>query len=440
MKRLPLLLLATSTLLSLASCGEAKMGAINSLKDGFLALNTQRNYTFNYSLNNIDYKILFTDKSIGFTSDIDKTSIYHYIQDKKGIYPLNYCDEEFAPGEYLKDNENNNYQSLWDNSFYKTMYHVETDFVKSIGEDISELVITNKQYKINLIQSLGFADSQYININSITAKYQNNSFFFEIAMQKMSKPLVFTMQNLNKTKDEAVEQFLGSGGKHLTPDSELTNMRDLLRGNNFRRLIHDVNKNEFVGTEVFTEDYFYSELDTSSGGSGAMECVQAANETHPDFDLLGCYNFNANGTLHKQNMQSVTFFPTAMYETPNIVEMYHYPTYLKLLDNLQYVKEGAFEEYEYQCEGKSYVVKNDALILDFVKNNSFDQAYDPSTYAPAGLQIDIFTSYRGEEYNKITFIYYFRYGGRLYPVVVPFYAFGKANVPLLDAYHKLLND
>ena len=77
MKRLPLLLLATSTLLSLASCGEAKMDAINSLKDGFLALNTQRNYTFNYSLNNIDYKILFTDKSIGFTSDIDKTSIYY---------------------------------------------------------------------------------------------------------------------------------------------------------------------------------------------------------------------------------------------------------------------------------------------------------------------------------------------------------------------------
>ena len=70
MKRLPLLLLATSTLLSLASCDEAKMDAINSLKDGFLALNTQRNYTFNYSLNNIDSKILFTDKSIGFIETV----------------------------------------------------------------------------------------------------------------------------------------------------------------------------------------------------------------------------------------------------------------------------------------------------------------------------------------------------------------------------------
>lgn len=426
--------------ISVTSCdGSAsnKEVEIHSLSDGLKYLNTKKNYTLKYFSNTTDSDacyLMFDSKSIGFKVDSNPNRQYHLIQDKGGIYPLTY-DEGYVSGEYLKDSDNQLYKSLWNNTIYTTLLGVETDYVNSISSSISELVITNKKYKMAFIETLGYTSTDYTNVDYIKCLFEDNTLKFELKILN-SKAITYTLENLNTTTNNDVETYKKNGGSVFIPGKELQGLRRLIRTNNFTRDIYDVIEKTFVGCEIFTEDYFYSELYGSNSGSGSMEMVQAANADHK-FDLYGCYNFNTVGSVQTA-VTNITFYPVASYETPDITLMYHYPSYLKILDNLQLLKKGHLEDAGYTPTGESYITYDNYYIYDFIYNFSFENSYDPSTFIPYALEIDIDLKETDEE-SLITFVYYFTYSSSLYSVIVPLRDFNCSNIALLDVMHTRLN-
>ncbi len=424
-------------IMSTSSCSSSlKEVTINSLKEGLQFLSQKKNYTFQYvnASDNSNCYIMFESKSIGFKVDGQDDKQYHYIKDRKGIYPLTYGDQYIA-GEYLRDSSDKLFTSLWDNSFYSTLYGVEKEYVNSIDDSLSELTITNKRYKVALTKTLGYSDSDYLDVEYIKCSYQDNTLHFEIKLLKKNAT-IYRLMNLNSTVNEDVQSYLKNGGKVFTPSNELSKFRTLIRGNNFTRDIYDINTKSYVGLEVFHQHYFYSEIYAYNSGSGAVELNQKVNNEH-NFDLYGCYNFDTTGSV-KTAITNISLYPNASYETPNIELMYHYPTYLSILDNLQFLKEGAIEQGSYQSVGKTYLIKDMVYIYDFIYNFSFDSSYDPSIYTPQSLALDIDIQNQDSD-SKITFIYYFTYGNSLYEVIVPLYHFNSSNIPLLDDIYTRFN-
>ena len=120
-----------------------------------------------------------------------------------------------------------------------------------------------------------------------------------------------------------------------------------------------------------------------------------------------------------------------MYEKPDVVEYYHYPTYMTLFDHMEYLHEGELGEGDYDYVGEAYTVFDEATILSFVTNNSLDQVYPVTTCVPYALGVDVDVYESGED-STITFVYYFEYQGELITMPFPFSKFGCSNIPSLD--------
>lgn len=428
-------LLLTIGGITCSGCSSNQEITIHSLKEGMQYLNTKKNYTLSYQANtNTSCYLLFEAKSIGFKMESDDTKQVHYIQDKKGIYPLTY-DETYLAGEYLKDKANQKYQSLWDQSFYTTLYKTETEYVNALDPTIVELNITNKKYKMAFIKTLGYSETDYLNVEYVKCSFRDQKLQFELkTLNKTS--VVYSLENLNTTVNQDVKSYLKEGGKVYTPNKELSTFRQLIRTNHFTRDIYDINNQTFVGCEIFHPHYFYSELYLYKTGNGAMELEQKANADH-NFDLYGCYNFETKGSIQTE-ITDISFYQNPSYEVPDITLMYHYPTYLEMLDNLQYLKKGHIERSNYTPSGTSYVVSNSYYIYDFIYNFSFESTYDPTTCVPYGLEIDIDVQDDMSK-SKITFVYYFIYQNLFYTVLVPLHDFNHSSIPLLDEMHARLN-
>ncbi len=429
------LLVSLSTIGILGSC-EPKEFNITSLKQGLKYLNTKKNYTISYQTASGDHcSLFFEKKSIGLKIENKNGSQQlHYIQDKKGIYPLQY-NETYIPGEYILNENQERYTSLWDNSFYQTLLGVESDYINNLDDKVNDLAVTNKKYKVAIIKTLGFTDTDYPNVDYIKCSYKDQSLSFEIKMLNKN-PIAYKVSSLNSTINQDVKTYLKQGGKVFTPSNELSTMRSLIRSNNFTRDIYDINEKRYIGCEIFHPNYFYSEIYGSGFGSGAMELNQKANNDH-NFDLYGCYYFDTKGSVQGK-VNSVSFYPYAAYEKPDVVEMYHYPTYLQILDNLQYFKEGHLDSTKYTPTGKTYIIEDLYYIYDFIYNFSFESSYDPQTCIPYGLEVDIALN-EDASLNKITFVYSFHYQNKLYSVLVPLYNFNNSSIELLDEMYSRLN-
>lgn len=218
-----------------------------SLKEGLQYLNTEKNYTFQCDNGSYSTSVLFDENSIGYKFDGHDEMQVHYIQDKKGIYSLTY-ENKYLASEYLKDEENVNYTSIWDNSFCITLLGVETDYINSIDEALQEITITNKTYKMHFIQALGYSDTDYLNVEYLKCSYVEDSLQFELKILK-GNSLIYKLKDLNVTYNEDVEKYIAEGGQVYTPNEDLSAMRTLLRSNNFSRDIYDINEKTFNGIE-----------------------------------------------------------------------------------------------------------------------------------------------------------------------------------------------
>lgn len=424
--------------LLLTGCQANKNIEINSLKNGLLFLNTSKNYTLEIESSAYGTcSYIFTKNSIGFSASRKSSAMFAYIKDKKGIYTLNY-DNGYVPGEYLLDEANKKITNLWSGDIHQTLYGVETSYINNLSNDITTLDVTNKNYKMAFIKTVGYQIADYVNVDSLVINYTDDVLTFSLKMSTKKVSEVYRLVNPNTSKNEEVETFLKNGGKALTLSSSLNKVRELVKCNNFLRYIYDIGTHDYIGIEIFNERYFYSEITSYNYGSGAMAMNQKANELH-NFDLYGCYNFSINTSIVNANVSNVGFYSTPMYQKPDIVEFYHYPTYLNILSSMQYVKKGEVDGSPYTYEGESYYFDQISMVYDFVSNFSIDRSFDPNEYVPYAVGID-FINEDADKDCFVTFVYYFTYGSLLYAMPIPLTNFNNSNVALLDAIYDAYND
>ena len=413
---------------------------IKSLKEGLVYLNTGYNYTLSYYNNTYGTcSIIYTRNSIGFSASKSAYATTALIKDNNGVYPLSY-ENGYIAGEYYVDKDGNNITDLWGSGLKPNLRGVATDYINGIDNNLTSLIITNKTFKIAFIQSVGYSANDYVNVDELEAYYDGGQLKFSLSMASSKNPLGYVLENPGTSVNDDVNTFLNAGGKALELSEDLKEMRRLMRLNNFLRYIYDINENEYVGYELFNEHYFYSETIGAGSGSGAIALNQKANEEHSN-DLRGCYMFNTIGNL-LTGFTNISLYPMPIFDKPDVTQLYHYPTYLALLSNMQYLYEGTVgidEGGAYVPSGTSYRVDNLNMIYDFISNFSIDQSYDPTTCVPYALTIDIDLAQDDTE-STVVFVYYFTYNNALYTMPLPFTNFGGAYVDLFDQVYDRYND
>lgn len=432
-------------LLLLSSCNQQSSSitpstlnpiTINSLKEGLLTLSSIQNYRIDYvEENNTVFSYIFTENAIGIDSKT-KEYINTLIEDENGIYDLKYHNG-YKPGEYKKDADNNNIKNLWSSNLTYTLFGKSLDYINSIDDNLTTIKVSNKSYKMAIIQTLGYSSDDYVSLDEINITYDNNSLIFDVHFT--SSPVYsFVASSFNATTHENVNKFLSEGGKVYTPDENVENCRRLMRASNFTRDIFDFSTNSYTGLELFNKKYFYYETTGTNFGQGTLEMNQKANAEH-NFDLYGCYPFVLSGNL-KSGFYDASFYNTPNYTKPNVEEMYHYPLYMTLWDNIQFIEKGAVDNTNYNVVGDAYHVSNLSYIIDFATNFSINQSFPFNEFVPFGLGINI-NYYDGQdEHTTITFMYCFTYQKKDYVMPIPFYNFGVSNIKLLDDIYTQYND
>ena len=409
---------------------------IETLKDGLKYINSHKNYTLTYqSQDKGKIRYTFEEKAIGRYASQSTALLSCYIEDEGGIYHLGY-DDKYVSGEYLTKEDGSKFTSVWDKEACPNLFGLADSIVKKLSEDAETYVFKEKDYKMNFIKAVGYSDADYVNINTLTASFVSGSLVFALNMEG-EKGHFYYLDNVGSTKNEEVQSFLEMGKGALTPDDELKTFRRLMRGNNFIRSMYDISVGEYGGIEVFHPHYFYTEMTGSSSGSGCISFVQKANESH-DFDLKGSYYYTTTGS-YPGKFTGISIMPQAFSDNPDVTKVYHYPTYMKILDSLEYFREGSPAETIYTPRGKNYYVANNEMLTDFINNFSLQATYDPSTFTPLNFEIDIIEG-KDDASTEIMFIYNFLYQNRVYADFMPFKSFGEAGCRFLDNVYEAYND
>ena len=421
---------------------------IHNLYEGMVALYQTKNYTLNISKKEGTSaaklsQLKFRDEYVGYDGD----SLFDFngtVNDGNGIYSVSY-EEDFVTSEYLEKEDGTRARSLWDNSVISTMYGVGGQYIKkNVSPSISNITITDKNYIIGFVKTLGFGSTAFSSIDSLKAKFENGVTSFTLVIT-LSQTTTYTVSlaDVGTTTSEHLKTFMKSESKVFTPSQDLQEMRHLIKLDNFIHQIYSISDGEgsYIGYEFFTPHYFMTSGNSdTNAGYVYMEVEHEPDETI-DANMSGIYMFN----IVKDGDEYVwQYSPNAINTTPDITKCMHYPSFLKLLSNLQYVKEGELRGSEYVFEGNQNVAKyyftDESLVKDFGDNFSLTSQFTDCTPLAVSMELDL--SHDLDKDKNVVFHYLMKYAGdgETYDVILPLMWFGSANKAHVDSLYETLNN
>ena len=413
---------------SLGGCATEENIKVTDLKSAVRYICNRKNYTLSYSGEGAyAHDFIYTSDSIGVVSEdyIEITDVH--IKCNKGVYRLRYTPYDYLPGEILSKGT-----SLWGNDNYrKTMYRVSTSFLSDVDSKATSIEVKDKKFKLAYAYSIGYQDNEIANIDSLNLTYQevNNKPQLTFNLIYSGASIKYVAHDFGTSKNYRVEEFKNEGGTYLTLDDELKDMRTLIRANNFCQEVFMFNEDQsgYIGTAVFNPHYYCT---IYNGADYLTGYIQIDNDTKK---LHGCYYF-----MCQNNQFNISSVPS--YTKPDMVEFFHYPTYLALLDNLEYLEDWKNQDVGGMSpSGTGYYLgrKSTAhirLLEDF--SNNFSMSSNFPGQIPSALGIDYATI---EGQLVITFYYKFAYQGGEYVMPFPLYNFGKANISIVDNAYEYYN-
>ena len=423
----------------------------NTLKGALKKLNTTKNYTAKIYINNTwNYSVVVNENYVGMDYVRDTDKFQFFVSDNTGIFPLN-VDQGFTlAGEYRKDASDNNYTDLFNNSITKTMFGIQTDYVNSISNEATSITITDKIYKLSLLDFLGMERATFVDLESVTAEYNEG---LNISLDFGKTTYVVKFVNFGTSTNATVESFLAKGGTVYTPDRYLAGMKRLVASNNYLSLIYDFDLGEDGNyrpiSQVYNPHYFYTTSDGITADSGAKQGYLELKRTSPLTETQKSSPYYVNGLdeaygvymfVSQDNMYSIS--NRTVYDIPDMEYIMHYPSLLKLLNNTQYFNEGILKEFEnkYQPDAEHcYVLKNVDLIKDFAANFNLNDVWSFDTCRPYALGVEINLTGRDAS-SSIIFHYCFTYNGTKKDYLIPLYSFGQTNNEILDGFYNLYQD
>ena len=182
-----------------------------------------------------------------------------------------------------------------------------------------------------------------------------------------------TLENINSSKVDIVDNYIRSGGSYFTPNEDLIKIRNLFANDNYTREVYSGGTNpEYVGKEIFNKQYYAGLYEPEFMANSNMFVGidnQEIEVTYVDEDnnILGVESKTLFGIyicIPVYDSVSGTYvdFNPILYrayndETANLSEAMMYPSRSILFDQ--------YEVFEYNEETNEYVTDEFDVAYDF---------------------------------------------------------------------------
>lgn len=422
----------TAVAISLIGCsGKGNAApAVTSLKTGLLNICLGNNYTFTYNQEKtssvvlVDHDMIFLPNSIGTISSKKTVDTIFYKDGSGLVYSIGHNGKAFVGSEYYTTSSN-----LWNDTLVYSMYMDGYSYLNSLKDDITTLKITDKEYKMAFLETFGYSRDDLLNLDSLTASYipYNDGYGVEFQMVYKKALFTYTAHSFGTSTNSVLEFFISTGKGPLNLTGNLKTIKDYMKGNNYTRAMYQFGEEQsgYVGYEVFNPQYYYTFY-----GSTLTSCsgVIAYNSSYPKHEQ-GTYYFVLNINQGQAEYSESSY---KAYEKPDVVEMYHYPSYLNLLSHMEYLRDWD-DEYISEAEWKpgknSYLLTDSQLLADFADNFSITSSYEGCT--PYCLGVDYIKGDTSSE-DVLYFLFKFVYESNFYILPLPFFNFGTSNNSVLE--------
>lgn len=463
-KLLSLIICLAGSLCSLAGCdnpsndvvvdidGELKEVTISSLYDGMVTLYQTKNYTLDIVHTSGSYREeipskLYTRNYIGYDGGFEDFSVLY--NDGTGIYPVSF-EDDFLSGEYLLDSAGAKYTNLWNNTVVNTMYGACGPYIKAnVTKEITELSIKDKEYKLKFLEAIVGSTNNFVNVESLDAKYENGKVSFNLVLNNNSSAkdvYKVTLKNVGNTSSQHLKSFVRNGGTVYSPIKDFTEMRRLINMDNYVQRTYSIidGVGTWSGFQFFTPHYYFVTGSDSMVGNAYMEFDYTDDPTlDNDFDMWGIYLVSVYKDESGQMAASLASQNAYNSSTKEVEECCFYPSSeLSILKNLQYIKSGEVRDVDYQYtaeEANRYYFIDSGLVKNFVSNFSLDQGFQDVIFNTIAIEIKLDAV---DKNSMICFhaIGYYAADGLTYDIIIPLYGFGDANRSALDLIYSQYNN
>ena len=388
-----------------------------TLKETLKYMCNSKNYTLisGTSLKYKSYQLVYTENYMGRVSQDDEELVKLYNSDKNGTYCIEFNLDSYVGSEYKSD------KNVWDSKLFPSLYGQSEAWIDSIADDATTVKVTDKNYKIVLVQMMGYKSTDVLNLGEVTISYSEATGTV-ISAKYNSVDYSYTVSRFGTSKSTIVENYVKGGGTAYVATKEQKDVRAAMRSNNYAQEIYNYGSTPettgYVGYYAFTPKYFYTKYNSGTDISGyiALNCPQSTTEGDEHPELHGVYLFSiVSGNL--------SINPNFISNNPSIVDVMNYPSNLLIWDNLQLL-EGWKGKYVpgYTKQGTGYSTTSPKLLKDFAKNFNMDQSFPGQQ--PVAVSMDI--TYNTEnQLDIVTFYYTMSVSGAQYVYPIPFYSFGK---------------
>lgn len=421
---------------------------INSLYDGMVAVYQTKNYSFEISKkegskNTSLGTLKFREDYVGY--DGSKNTDFHgTINDGHGLFNVSY-EDNYITSEYLTKEDSTFATSLWDNSVVSTMYGVGGQFIKKyVTSETSSITVSDKNYVIGFIKTIGYDSLAYSSVKYLKAEFKNNVVTYTLSLG-LSVTTIYTIKliNVGITTSTHLKDFKDGGNKVFTPNEDLSEMRRLIKLDNFIHQIYslDGHSGSYIGYEFMTPHYLMTTgISDTNTGAMYMEIEHTADE-EINQDMSGIYLVAVS---IQDGQYNFAYSPNPINTTPEIEKCMHYPSFLKLLNGLEYVKAGDLRGAEYlfttETAAKRYYFTDQVLVYDFAKNFSLTEQFSDCTPLAVAIELDFAHDVDKDKY--VVFHYLMKYAGdgETYDVILPLMWFGAANKAHCDNFYNYVNN
>lgn len=419
--------------LPLAGCKDEPKSepiVVDCLKNGLIALNSTDNYTMNCSGNRIaEHSRVYLKDSISLFYKDNKSYDKIYYQDgDKGVYSIGYNGQKYVASSYYS----NMPKDVWSGKYFSTMKGVETDFVNAVDKSAVTLKIINKSYRTAFLKTVGYSAIDYVNLDELTASYNNGKLYFKMNFKNVIFNFVFS--DFGSSTNTVLNNFFRNGGKPHQNTAEQNDIVSKMKSNNYAQEIFQFGETPettgYIGKNYFNPNYFYTNYTGSLLATGhvALDGRESASGTYRD--IYGCYQFLLDYSQEKQE-DILTLFPTRFSDEPDIPTFYNYPSNMMILDHMEYLLDWdrtIFPTIEYILYGKGFCITDPTMVYDIQNNFGIFSSFDGAV--PVAVGIDYYVQ---DTVTYIIFVCKFSYGGYNYYMPFPFYDFGNIKDQFLEA-------
>lgn len=362
MKKFSVLMLGLLVLLPLTSCGpkvvEEKVVEFtpSSALEGMKLLKKIHDYTIEIKNTRIGNK-----GNIYVTNNYyyDSMNSYGYIKEDHDIFKF---DVDFKGNLISNEVVLEGDTKLFDSNLFTTFNSFDFAYIK----DEEELSITDKNNRMAFLNIMGEDVSTYIDITSLKVNLdiERNILNFKAIFDNEEKYIEASIKNFNKSKSNDVEAFLKSGNaKPYVLSSELKEVRDAFKNDNYTRYVYDDSKN-IIGKEYFTKEYYcmnYFSGESLTANTGYVVLIDKAYQ--------GTIIENGTYMFVPGNDETKDISPylghTAFKET-NLNYIMNYPSNLELFKY--------FNLFEFNDELAVNFTRDAEVTLDVYKNFGVNNA------------------------------------------------------------------